>query len=240
MNFWRAREVLNYQCHGQVMQQEWFRAICGFCGFFSVCQLMPELTHHGDCRWAESSSVNTSISNLLIYSRHQGKKRLTKTVGPTLISILPATPGKRYRLIYLHDSEIQSPWNEEFSDTKYSNFFQGVVPEVALLKCVFCAPFCQHVFMASSLWTVEDTATHTYKAHFLSRSFHSNGKDAPPRDVIFHAAAWTFAFCFGAGSEWFLTGAGGVDLSGSEKGVNYTADAPLWAANCSATSPCAT
>lgn len=46
---------------------------------------------------------------------------------------------------------------------------------------------------------------------FLSRSFHSNGKDAHPRDVIFHARAWSFAFCMGAGSEWLLTGAGGGD-----------------------------
>lgn len=235
MNFWRAREVLNYQCHGQVMQQEWFRAICGFCGF-----LCPSANAWADSPWRLSVTWILLSEHLHLKSSHlqqaSRKEETQKDCRPYSHINSPCDPGKRYRLIYLHDSEIQSQWNEEFSNTKYSNFVQGVVSEVALLKCVFCAPFCQHVFMVSSLWTAEDTAMHKYKAHFLSQSFHFSGKDAPPRDVIFHAGAWTFAFCFGAGSEWFLTGAGGVDLSASEKDVNQIADVPLWAANCFSTS----
>lgn len=156
--------MLSYQCHCQVMQQAWLQAICGFCGFFSVCQQMPELTSHGNCRWPEASSVNTSITNLLIYSRNQRKKRRTMIVGPTLISNSPHDPRK----------EAQSALFAWFRNTIFREM-QGFPMENILISfrelcqkwycwCVFCASSHTHIYREFPVNPGEGTAMHKNKA----------------------------------------------------------------------------
>lgn len=146
-SFCSAQEMLNYQCHCQVMQQAWLRAICGFCGFFSVCQRMPELTSHGNCWRPEASSVNTSITNLLIYSRNQRKKEETHNdCGPYSHIKFSSWPQERGTVCFIcMIQKYNLPWNAGFSNGKYSNFFQGVVSEVVLLMCILC--FFPHTYL---------------------------------------------------------------------------------------------
>lgn len=182
--------MLNYQCHCQVRQQERLQTICGFCGFFSACQQVPELAYQGNCRWPESSSVNTSISNRLIYSRNQRKKRLTEIVGPALVSNSPCDPRKAGSTLLVWFRNIIF-CGVQHSNRKHSNFFQGIVSEVVLLKCILCS-FLQHVFIESSLNPGEDVEMHKNKALFY-----------PPR---------SFASAAGLGPKGFLTR--------TKKGVN--------------------
>lgn len=151
MNFWSTQEMLNFQCHCWVMQQEWAWAICGFCGFFSVCQQMPELTHHGNCQWPEPSSVNTSISILLRagIKERRDSQRLQALLSYQF-SLWPWERGMACLICVIQ--KYNFPLNTKFPQKKYLNFFQGVVSEVELLKrilCSFCSsclrrPFYEH------------------------------------------------------------------------------------------------
>ena len=156
MNFWSAQEMLSFQCHCRVMQQEWAWAICGFCGFFSVCQQIPELTHHGNCQWPEPSSVNTSISILLRagIKERRDSQRLQALLSYQF-SLWPWERGMACLICVIQKYNL--PLNKEFHQRKYSDFFQGVVSEVELLKHVFCAPSAAHVYGDLSANTVEDT-----------------------------------------------------------------------------------
>ena len=186
MSFWSAQEMLNFQCQGQVMQQEWAWAICGFCGFFSVCQQMPELTHHSNCQWPEPSSVNTSISILLRagIKERRDSQRLQALLS-YLVSLWPWERGMACLMWVIQKYNLQL--NKEFPQRKYSDFFQGVVSEVELLKHVFRAPSAAHICGDLSANTVEDTVMHKTKRGFPP-SLQSDGEETSPWDVIIHAS----------------------------------------------------
>lgn len=149
---------------------------------------MLELTHYGNCQWPESSSVNTPISNLLIYSRRQGKKRL-RDCRPYSHINSPWDPRKEGQsALFAWFRNTISHRMKRFP-VQIFKFLSRSCVRSGIAEIGTHSPLCKHVFMESSLWTGVDTPMHTYKAHFCSRSFHSNGKDTHPWDVIFHACA---------------------------------------------------
>ena len=186
MNFWSAQEMLNFQCHCRVMQQEWAWAICGFCGFFLCLSANA---------WADSPrqlSVTWTLLSEYLHlnssqSRNQGKKRLTKIASPALVSILPVTLGNRYGLLDLRDSEIQPPTEYKVSSEKIFKFLSGSCVRsgiaetysVLLLQLMFTETFLRTQWKTQ--WCIKPSAV-------SPQSSQSNGEDTRPWEVIIHAS----------------------------------------------------
>lgn len=186
MNFWGAQEMLSFQCHCRVMQQEWAWAICGFCGFFSVCQQMPELTHHGNCQWPEPSSVNTSISILLRagIKERRDSQRLQALLSYQF-SLWPWERGMACLICVIQKYNL--PLHKSFIRENIQISFRELCQKWNCWN-MYSVLLLQHMFMETFLRTQWKTQWCINPSAVFPQSLQSNREDSRPWEVIIHAS----------------------------------------------------
>lgn len=173
--------MLNYQCHCQVMQEAWLRAICGFCGFFSVSEClrwlpMAIVSDLNPPQWIPPSPIFSFIAGV---KERRDSQRLWALLS---YQILLMTLGKRHSLLYLHDSEIQSSVKCRVFQWKIFKFLSGSCVRSGTARVYFVL-LPAHKFIESSLWT-PGKAQQCIKTKHPSFSAHTQGAPLLQQDWV--------------------------------------------------------